>query len=294
MTETEATIAAIFTEAGWKPNWRAPNDVSRLTFSQDCGGSWNVGGIAPDGVMRWKNTSLAPDSPDTPDDPVEAARVLVRVVSESLAIPKDEEIVSRETDEQHSPEPAAQELGQDILAAEAKSAGEQDQEAGQPVDETTSAEPPGEGIGEDGEFDASSSDESDETLDADFTEFGGALETEDLAALALEAPEEPDPVATGVDSGGVAYFGDNLHVIRLAKIGRVTQIAYERKAALQAGWTLDRFAFLQNLVVRIDRGEAPDDQEAKAEFEALTADLSKRGEITKQPTTQVRAVAVRR
>ena len=33
---------------------------------------------------------------------------------------------------------------------------------------------------------------------------------------------------------------------------------------------------------------------AKAEFEALTADLSKRGEITKQPTTQVRAVAARR
>lgn len=118
---------------------------------------------------------------------------------------------------------------------------------------------------------------SEAPIDADF----------DLGVFSVEAPptdgsfllenrpddievEEPTQREQPTDPGGVAYFGDNIHTIKLAKMGRLSQIARAAKDALQEGWTLAEFASLQNLVVRIDRGEAPDDPEARARFVAIS------------------------
>jgi hypothetical protein len=107
--------------------------------------------------------------------------------------------------------------------------------------------------------------------EADFEEVGD--DSEELALIeAAEPPHNPPEYERAFEqpSGGVVYFGDDIHVARLAKMGRLLEIATERKALLQEGWTLAEFASLQNLIVRIDRGEAADDQEAKARFLAIS------------------------
>lgn len=57
--------------------------------------------------------------------------------------------------------------------------------------------------------------------------------------------EHPKPT----DPGGVAYFGDNIHTIKLAKLGRLSQIARAAKEALQEGWTTEEFAEVQNYIL---------------------------------------------
>lgn len=110
-------------------------------------------------------------------------------------------------------------------------------------------------------------------IDADFEETGGEPEiieddSLDLGALEDYAPKlDPDlPDPSTPPSGGVVYFGDDIHVARLAKIGALAEIARARKAVLQEGWTVSEFASLQNLLVRIERKESPDDANARARF----------------------------
>ena len=102
---------------------------------------------------------------------------------------------------------------------------------------------------------------------------GDVIEGGDIGEmLAIEEALQdfvPDP-SPEPDVGGVAYFGDNLQVIRLAKIGRVTQIALTLKAVLQEGWGWQEFSSLQNLVVRIEQGLIPDEPVQRARFMALS------------------------
>lgn len=127
---------------------------------------------------------------------------------------------------------------------------------------------------------------SDEDIfDADYTDI-----PEDAERLALAAPEEPalegadfdqlflpepDPADFVPDESkrvadAVAMFGDNLPMQRLVLIGRVTQIAAELKAVLQEGWTVGEFSELQNHIMRISQGLAPDDEHVRARFGALS------------------------
>lgn len=121
--------------------------------------------------------------------------------------------------------------------------------------------------------------EADEAIDAEFEE--PAAEGADLPEVEEQIePEliriENDPGDMPVrepeagDPGGVVYFGDNIHTIRLAKMGRLAQIARALKDVLQEGWSLEEFRSLQNWVVRADRGEASDDPVARARFEAIS------------------------
>lgn len=158
--------------------------------------------------------------------------------------------------------PRPLELGQDILAAEAEAGHSSDialTEGTNPHD-GGDHESGGENPASEPAHEAGSA-----ILDADYTPVP-AIEGQDVT-------ETTDPVDAGSDSG-VAYFGDNLHVIRLAKIGRVTQVAAEKKAALQFGWDVAEFAYLTNLIVRMDQGLAPDDPSARSRF-ALISDASR-------------------
>lgn len=116
----------------------------------------------------------------------------------------------------------------------------------------------------------------DYAFDADFEEAGDEAELEgDLGAeLLLDDQSEPAREAEAPAeevSSGVAYFGDDIHVARLAKMGRLLEIATERKAALQEGWTVAEFASLQNLIMRINQGEAPDDVRDRERFDQISA-----------------------
>lgn len=111
--------------------------------------------------------------------------------------------------------------------------------------------------------------------DADFEEVGepaAEVEGADVEAFALEDQSEAAAVAEPAPEpqSGIAYFGDDIHVARLAKMGRLLEIASEKKAELQQGWSLDEFRSLQNLIVRIDRSEASDDPQARARFLAIS------------------------
>ena len=107
-------------------------------------------------------------------------------------------------------------------------------------------------------------------VDADYEEIGDDT-TEALALEAAAAEPEPPEHDRGWEqpAGGVVYFGDDIHVARLMKLGRLAEIAREQKAVLQEGWTVEEFASLQNLMVRVERGEATKDDEAHARFLAI-------------------------
>lgn len=94
----------------------------------------------------------------------------------------------------------------------------------------------------------------------------------DFAALPPPEPEDfaPDEIAPDEVAEAVAIFGDNLPMQRLLLIGRVTQIAGELKAVLQDGWTVDEFRELQNHIMRMSEGLAPDDEHARARFAAIS------------------------
>jgi len=122
--------------------------------------------------------------------------------------------------------------------------------------------------------DGSASDsDRDYAYDADYEEIREAVaaEASDFPELTVDAGEHPVEHERAYDThGGVVYFGDDIHVARLAKLGRLAEIARERKALLQDGWTVSEFASLQNLIVRIERQEAPDDPEGRARFLAIS------------------------
>ena len=118
-----------------------------------------------------------------------------------------------------------------------------------------------------------------EPTDAEFEE---PVSADDLAGI--EDALRGEPLLTGVENeeyepvyagpidphpGGVVYFGDDIKVIQLAKMGRLAQIARALKDVLQEGWSIEEFRSLQNLIVRMDRGEAPNDIDAKYRFETI-------------------------
>jgi len=135
---------------------------------------------------------------------------------------------------------------------------------------------------------------TDDALDADFTEFSGALEGEDLNAPALDAPDFGEDVVAAEDERGPQFiFSDDLNTIRWAKGGRLLEIAGEREAALQEGWTLDEFRSLQNLIQRMERGEAPNDQAARDAFTTLSQRSQAISRVTsymKQRSDELKAI----
>lgn len=82
----------------------------------------------------------------------------------------------------------------------------------------------------------------------------------------VEAPEED--LTPG--SPSVVIFGDDLPTNRLIRIGQIDEVEAELLTQLQEGWTVEEFASLQNLIQRIGRGEASDDPEARARFNAIS------------------------
>lgn len=257
--EDHPDAAAILRAAGWAPHPEY-GVFTRGTL---------VMGLTPDGqsfhVKDWARIMPGHPlyGPDTPDTAEEAAAWLVaRYPPNQLSTE-----ATLETPAVH-PAPAddAGGLGSTAVAPEAE-AGEsaaiaaelsEDVAAGglvHPADPTEEPEP---------------AVASHDPIDADYTDLFAAEGPDPL--LELEAPEPEDfaPDDLPPQSGPIAYAASDLDALVREKLGRVSQIARELKAILQEGWTLEEFASLQNLIVRIDRQEAPDDAQARARFLAIS------------------------
>ena len=271
---SRAEADRILTLAGWRrlPGWD--------TFSRGTLGA----GIQPDGmgahVKDW--AMIGPEHPhysaDTPDTPHEAAQWLADTFGQRPRYRYRRKAAP-------TPEPAYDPIPESPPAATAEAVADS-VDSGNHAPETDAAE--GVGSAEDGSAGGGlallADDGQDEpgdsdlpsAFDADYEEIGepaGEVEGADLEAFALtDQSEQPQPAPEAVPEpgGGVVYFGDDIHVARLAKMGRLAEIARERKAALHEGWTVGEFASLQNLLVRIERGEAPDDGAARARFLAIS------------------------
>jgi len=104
----------------------------------------------------------------------------------------------------------------------------------------------------------------------------------DLDALA----SEPTPLIEGADiapepepeasPAGVAIFGDNIHTIRLAKKGRLDEIARRKKGEAMGEWNMGEFREQQSQLSRFARGElgaGPDAQAHFAKIESIVKSL---------------------
>lgn len=228
---------------------------------QGSGDSWHVGDGPNEGQIF--AVAYSAKNPLTPNDPVYLAHQVVATLRRNGDLP-----VAGST----------LELGADLLAAEGEAEPRTYDEATEeyfaehPEDAVREAAAPLDGGSEglSGADDIAEAEAQNAGTWEAFVEKVRGFTDADLIAIEGQpddiAVEEPQPT----DPGGVAYFGDNIHTIKLAKMGRLSQIARAAKEALQAGWTLAEFASLQNLIVRIDRGEAPDDPEARARFMAIS------------------------
>ena len=275
--ESYALAEAMLAKAGWfpHPEW-GTYCRENLVF-----------GIQPDrrGVHVKDFTKIPPGHPlysvDTPDEPHEAAAWLIAKFSPApLAEPAKAEESAPDVQEPVREEvrgPAEASPGAVDSGDESAAAGD----AGRPEDGP--ADQGGDLLADDGSLGQG---DSDVILDADYLDAEDAgdllalgppddplLEGADAEFPALDAePEDfaPDKIEPDDVAAGVAIFGDNLPMQRLLLIGRVTQKAAEIKAILQDGWTVEEFASLQNLIMRIDQGLAPDDEHARARFTALS------------------------
>jgi hypothetical protein len=264
MDEAYPEAAEVLRAAGW-----APHDLwgvyTRGTL---------VMGFQPDrSGFHVKNWGMDVHGPDTPDDPVEAAQWLVQRFSSEVVQHEVPEPVREESGSPADPSPGVVDSG-DQAAASGNAGGAEDGAAGGGADLFA-------GDGSDGAGDS-------DVLDAEYDE-----SEDDRDLLALEPP--PEPALEGADADfaalpppepedfapdeippadevaeAVAIFGDNLPMQRLLLIGRVTQIAGELKAILQEGWTVEEFRELQNHVMRISQGLAPEDEHARARFAAIS------------------------
>lgn len=243
MQTVEEQVAAILSEAGFTP---MPAGEMRGLMVKACAGGWWMGGVHASGVHS-KHTGI---SAETADDPIEAAHELATLALR-LALPlKAMETGDHEQpDHDHGSEPPADDPG--AGSADEGVSGAQEQGSGGRI---------AEGLGGDEEPAAES-----EPLDAEFDDYGDGADP-----LLTYTEGDADDATAQEPDGPVAYFSDDIRTIQLAKLGRLGQIARERKAALQEGWTVEEFASLQNLIMRIDRGEAPDDPEARARFLAIS------------------------
>ena len=225
--DTEAAVAAVFIEAGWAPHFGIDG------YARRSGGGWLVGG-APDPAQPMRShlkiTAKVPDGPDTPDDPVEAARVLVRlhgrgVVEVSVAPESeaDNSFAYEAVDTQTSEAPAAKDARSVVEASR-----EYDDEAITPAHSIRAVD-----LGAD-------------ILDAEYDE----------AALGLPAPEledfAPDPIKHPEPPGAGAFiFGDSLDHDRLIRQGQIQNHADMLADAVRAqtGFNDNEFHAVQSHVV---------------------------------------------
>lgn len=256
--QSMAEANRILAEAGWRP---IANPVWGDTFTA----GRLVGGVAPDGTQYVKALDAVKPGdprygPDTPDEHHEAAAWLVAHAGPRLVLTPEREIalaVDGEGSEDEarldnrlvSGDGGSDESGEENLASE-------------PAPEAGFAFEP-------------------DPIDADFTESAGDAYDE-AVTLALEgpqagelpeldyAPEDFAPDEPPAAAGPIAYAASDFDALVREKLGRVSQIARGLKLTLQEGWTLDEFASLQNLIVRIDRQEATDDRTARARFQAIS------------------------
>lgn len=283
----EAAVAAILRPAGFGPHpfW---GTYTRDTF---------VVAVTPDDqtlhVKDW--AAVMPGhplyGPDTPDTPEEAAQWLVALwqrQQEALTQTRSaDEIRLEQNLEGQDDGPTAKAASDFVDSGSGGNSGGDDGSAEAGADGRGLALYDGDGptradIGD-----------GDSVYDADYDEIGSELD--DLARLALPQPgenvelrpqyahgpvdpallegppiEDFDPDPPKPSGPGAFIFGDNLDQMRISAIGQVTQIALRLKEKLQEGWTLDEYRMLQNLIMRIDRGEAPNNPLAKARFAAIS------------------------
>lgn len=264
-------------------------------FAVPSAGGWVLRGVYA-GTPHIKQTAMRPDSPEHPDDPIEAARVLdahAKAFANPLSIEATLAPVAVSVEDAMAQTFASAEQPDEtpVSASEAEDSATEDLShavnSGADVASTEGAEglgsadagPSSGGLAVHDELGSEEPGYCDpeDVFDADFTEAGepeelGAELAEDYPALTDEqiaAVAEEPPAAE--PSSGVVYFGDDIHVARLAKMGRLLEIATEKKAGLQEGWTVQEFASLQNLIMRINRGEAPDDHAARERFDHISA-----------------------
>jgi len=215
------------------------------------GEDWHVAAFlaSSDGVAH-EAVAFSKRNPATPNDPLYLAGQLLATLQRNAAA--HERGLGLIPPPAPEPAPEGLELGAELLADE----GEAEQNEHSSAASELVTPPDAADYGQE-----SAAEES--AIDADFTDASFVLENrpDDIEV------EEPQPT----DPGGVAYFGDNIHTIKLAKMGRLSQIARARKAEFQAGWTLEEFASLQNLIVRIDQELAPDDAAARERFLTISA-----------------------
>lgn len=206
-------VAAVFIEAGWAPHFGLSGHV------RSSGAGWLVGG-APDPECplqtHLKITSKMPDGPDTPDDPVEAARVLVRLHSRSISVAdtiEPEEKTCEEIDAQTS------EMAEDQA----------------PVDLQTETPCSADG------------DLGSDILDADYDEAALGLPAPE------PEPEDfsPDEIEHSEPAAGAFIFGDSLDHDRLIRQGQIWNHADMLVDALKAqtSWNESEFQAVQSHVV---------------------------------------------
>ena len=280
--ETIAAVHAVWDEEGMAAPTDAADGANASPRYVRNAGPWWIFGLGPRAGLRCVACTTGMDG--VPNDPVEAARQLARDLKRHVA---REEAAALTTDATLEPPAADVSHGNVEGTTSYDVVNVTEEPAPEAIDEPTS---------ETAEFDAPEPEILEETTDdgdvaaidepltieGEFADFG---EPEDLGSelldsetyaldpLLLESTQEslpPYEYQRPDNSGGVAYFGDDIHVARLAKMGRLSQIARDLKATLQDGWSLGEFASLQNLIVRMDRGEAPDDAGARERFLWIT------------------------
>lgn len=277
--EAHLEAAAILRDAGWTPHPEWGVYTRGTLIMGGHGGSFHVKDFA----------RIPPEHPlhseDTPDTPEEAAQWLVtrfgsvHEVSATLDAEMERDL-ARGAEPSENPRTYDEATAEYFAEYPDESNGETGENAAsgsppghaaaRPDDDTAAPDPAGEAYTEDqepaaSEMDASASD----PIDADFT-------VEDLAAEDdLLADEDFDlPAIEGADveteapaqDGPIAYGASTIDGLVREKLGRVSQIARELKAVQQEGWTVEEFAYLQNLIVRMDRGEAPNDDASRDRF----------------------------
>lgn len=243
MNNTEAAVTAVFIEAGWAPHFGIGG------YARQSGSGWLVGG-APDPAQPMRShlkiTAKVPDGPDTPDDPVEAARVLVRLHGRGVVAPAPEQMEAVEHEAVAEPgaeaQPQAHESDAGGVYGDA-------QELHAPLPEA-----------DDGEADEASTGTD---LSAPVSGFGADLGADildaeyDAAALGLPAPDHledfaPDPIKhPEPPSAGAFIFGDSLDHDRLIRQGQIQNHADMLADAVRAqtGFNDNEFHAVQSHVV---------------------------------------------
>lgn len=250
--EAYPEAAAILRDAGWKPH-DAWGVYTRGTL---------VMGFSPDGQhFDVKNWGRDIHGPDTPDDPVEAAQWLVAFRLPALAQEEEPAETPQHESDGETGEEASTQSGESVREGDAGLS--EAPESHDAPRESESAQADASGLLGQGVA---------QFTDADFEaieELGAQdeLAETDFETLAIEgADAEPEAPA---QDGPIAYGASTIDGLIREKLGRVSQIARELKAVQQEGWTVEEYAYLQNLMVRMDRGEAPDDQASRERFLAI-------------------------